>query len=43
LERLQSGTLRLLPVDVFHQDSLVLEDVSLGLQVEGVVPGEVAG
>lgn len=34
---LGSGLLRLGLVDVLHQDSLVLEGVSLGLQVERVV------
>ena len=39
LEGLESETLSLLLVDVLHQDTLVLEDVTLGLEVEGVVPG----
>ena len=39
LENLQTGCLGLLLVDKLHQDSLVLENVSLRLQVKGVVPG----
>lgn len=37
LEDLGAGLLGLGLVDVVHQDALVLEDVSLGLQVELVV------
>jgi len=37
---LGSGLLGLGLVDVLHQDSLVLEGVTLGLEVEGVIPGE---
>jgi len=38
LEVLGSELLRLGLVDVLHQDSLVLESVTLGLEVERVVP-----
>lgn len=37
-EVLGSELLGLLPVDVLHQDTLVLESVTLGLKVESVVP-----
>lgn len=37
-EVLGSELLGLLPVDVLHQDTLVLESVTLGLEVESVVP-----
>ena len=37
-EDLGTGLLRLRFVDVLHQDTLVLEDVTLGLLVKGVVP-----
>jgi hypothetical protein len=36
-EDLGAGLLSLCLVDVFHKDTLVLEDVTLGLLVEGVV------
>lgn len=38
LENLQPGGLSLLLVDVLHQHTLILVDVTLGLQVEGMVP-----
>ena len=37
LEHLGTGLLCLLLVDVLHKDTLVLENVTLGLQVELVV------
>ena len=40
LEGLQPSTLGLLLVDVLHQDTFVLENVTLGLEVQGVVPRE---
>jgi hypothetical protein len=36
-EDLGTGLLRLRLVDVLHQNTLVLEDITLGLLVEGVV------
>ncbi len=41
-EVLGSGLLSLGLVDVLHEDSLVLEGVTLGLEVEGVVAGGAA-
>jgi len=37
-EDLGTGLLSLGLVDVFHKDTLVLEDVTLGFLVQGVVP-----
>lgn len=38
-QQLLAGLIGLQLVDVLHQDAFVLEDVSLGLPVETVVPG----
>ena len=37
-EDLGTGLLRLRLVNVLHQDTLILEDVTLRLEIEGMIP-----